>query len=74
MNGLTGKEYNLVDDTKPTSEKITVNPNQPQIALCDPDHGTAGTSIKIFGTAAAAAYVPGCFVFAVWLLAPYSLR
>jgi phospholipase C len=53
VNGLTGKEFNLLDPADPKSTSIMVNKNQPQIALCDPDHGTPGTTIKIFGAAAA---------------------
>ena len=53
VNGLTGKESNLLDPSNPKSTVVTVNKDQPQIALCDPDHTTPTTTIKIFGAAAA---------------------
>lgn len=54
VNGLTGKEFNLVDTTNPSSKSVPVDNLQPQEAYCDPDHSTAGTTAKIFGAAAVA--------------------
>jgi len=54
VNGLTGKEGNYVNSSDPKSKLITVDSKQPQIALCDPVHSTAGTSVKIFGATAVA--------------------
>jgi phospholipase C len=53
VNGLTGKEFNLVDPTNPDSVRITVNALAEALNPCDPDHGTPATSSKIFGNAAA---------------------
>lgn len=53
VDGLTGKEFNLVDPTNPDSLKITVNSMAKPLNPCDPDHGYPATTSKIFGGAAA---------------------
>eukprot|EP01113_Clastostelium_recurvatum_P003229 TRINITY_DN11403_c0_g1_i2.p1 TRINITY_DN11403_c0_g1~~TRINITY_DN11403_c0_g1_i2.p1 ORF type:complete len:512 (-),score=97.08 TRINITY_DN11403_c0_g1_i2:89-1546(-) len=51
-NGLTGKEFNVVNTKQENSTRVGVDEFQPEIAICDPDHGTAATTSKVFGMAA----------------------
>ena len=48
-NGLTGKEYNLLNASDPNSTKIFVSKNAPYLNDCDPNHSLPATSYKIFG-------------------------
>jgi phospholipase C len=50
VNGLTGKEFNLVDLKNASSEKVFVNSKCPAINDCDPAHGTTATTFKMFGS------------------------
>ena len=52
VNGLTGKEYNLLDINNPASKKIYVDDKAPHINKCDPNHGLNGTTAKIYGSLA----------------------
>ena len=49
LNGLTGKEYNLVNTKDPKSQKVYVGKTSPYIAPLDPDHGVPATTGKIYG-------------------------
>jgi len=48
VNGLTGKEYNLLDPSNPSSEKIYVDKTAQYLNPCDPNHGTGATTQKIY--------------------------
>jgi phospholipase C len=48
VNGLTGNEYNLVDPSNSSSDRVYVSNNCPYINECDPSHGTSATTYKIF--------------------------
>jgi len=50
VNGLTGNEFNYVDPTNSSSEKIFVSPNAPDGNHCDPCHNLKCTSQKIFSS------------------------
>jgi hypothetical protein len=50
VDGLTGNEYNLVNVSDPKSARVYVDDKGPFVAPCDPDHGTPGTTFKIFGS------------------------
>ena len=54
VNGLTGNEFNNINTTNPSAGHVTVDNRSPYLNPCDPDHGTPGTSEKIFGARAAA--------------------
>lgn len=58
-NGLSGEEYNLVDPTDDSSEKIYVNDKAPLINECDPCHATPCTTQKLFSTNAGKADMGG---------------
>ena len=49
VNGLTGKEYNLLDINNPASKKIYVDDKAPFINKCDPVHDTFRTTAKLYG-------------------------
>ena len=49
VNGLKGDEYNYVQLSNTSSEKVFVNGKCPFINDCDPGHGTTATTFKIFG-------------------------
>jgi phospholipase C len=53
VDGLTGKEYNMVNASDPNSPKVFVDKLAKFIAPCDPDHSTPATTAKIFGVPAA---------------------
>mmetsp|Transcript_18374 Transcript_18374/g.26761 ORF Transcript_18374/g.26761 Transcript_18374/m.26761 type:complete len:705 (+) Transcript_18374:97-2211(+) len=48
VNGLTGDEFNYVDPSDHTSEKIYVDDKAVHLNPCDPSHGTDDTTYKIF--------------------------
>lgn len=48
-DGLTGNEFNYVNQSDPTKGKIFVDKNAKYAAPCDPDHSTPATTAKIFG-------------------------
>jgi len=48
-DGLTGKEYNQYSTLDPNSKKVYVDDLSPDFSPCDPDHGYAATTHKIFG-------------------------
>ena len=50
VNGLTGNEFNYLDPTNTSSEKIFVSPNAPDGNHCDPCHNLKCTSQKIFSS------------------------
>eukprot|EP01061_Rhynchopus_euleeides_P010090 TRINITY_DN1943_c0_g1_i3.p1 TRINITY_DN1943_c0_g1~~TRINITY_DN1943_c0_g1_i3.p1 ORF type:complete len:690 (+),score=278.92 TRINITY_DN1943_c0_g1_i3:63-2072(+) len=54
INGLTGNETNVVQHKDGKRVTVTVDDKSPQIRypICDPDHGTPGTTYKIFGSSA----------------------
>ena len=47
VDGLSGKEFNLVDLNNPDGEKVYVTANAPYVNECDPDHSTPATKQKI---------------------------
>lgn len=49
VDGLTGDEYNLVNQSDPNSQKIFVDSYAKWVALCDPDHSLSATTAKVFG-------------------------
>eukprot|EP00026_Physarum_polycephalum_P003783 Phypoly_transcript_03797.p1 GENE.Phypoly_transcript_03797~~Phypoly_transcript_03797.p1 ORF type:complete len:683 (+),score=121.11 Phypoly_transcript_03797:78-2051(+) len=49
VDGLTGEEYNLVNQSDPNSKKIFIDKLAQNVAPCDPDHSTPATTAKIFG-------------------------
>lgn len=49
-NGLSGDEYNLVNPSDATSEKIYVSNKAPLINECDPCHATPCTTQKLFSS------------------------
>jgi phospholipase C len=49
VNGLTGKEFNRVDTRDPNSAIVTVDNKAKWVATCGPNHGTPGTTSKVFG-------------------------
>ena len=49
MNGLSGNEFNLVNLSDPSGERVTVQSTSPYIGPIDPDHSTPATTAKIFG-------------------------
>lgn len=51
VDGLTGKEFNLVNTSDPNSTKVYVQANSPYVGECDPCHGVPCTTEKIFGKA-----------------------
>lgn len=53
VDGLTGEEYNLVNQSDPNSQKVYIDKLASNIAPCDPDHSTPATTAKIFGIPAA---------------------
>ena len=49
-DGLSGDEYNLVNPSDATSEKIYVSNKAPLINECDPCHATPCTTQKLFSS------------------------
>lgn len=49
INGLTGNEYNLIDPTNSTSERVYVNQHGRNVAPSDPQHDFVSTTQQIFG-------------------------
>lgn len=52
VDGLTGSEYNLVNTSDPSSEKVYVSKDASYVARCDTAHGYDATTHKVFGEAA----------------------
>jgi len=49
VNGLTGRERNLVNTSNPNGPYVQVQFESPYVGPFDPDHGTSATTHKIFG-------------------------
>ena len=49
VNGLTGRESNLVNLTDPGGQRVGVDAAAPYLGKCDPDHGTPATAAKVAG-------------------------
>ena len=49
VDGLKGDEFNLVNTSDPSSERVTVDNTSPYVGPFDPDHSTPATTDKIFG-------------------------
>ena len=62
INGLTGKEFNLVDTTDPASRRVYVSQNATFLNPCDPNHGTPATTQKIYPKSNRSAPTMGGFV------------
>ena len=58
VNGLTGNEFNYVNDTNTSSRRVFVSPDATYISPCDPDHSLPGTLEKVFGRSGGS-YSPG---------------
>lgn len=54
VNGLSGYEYNLVNASDTSSERVYVSGDAPYANLCDPDHSLPATTYKMFGPSQAA--------------------
>ncbi len=55
VDGLTGKEYNLVNPNEPDGEKVYVDNKAPFLNQCDPNHSVSATAKKMFSTSASIA-------------------
>lgn len=53
VNGLSGFEYNLLNASDATSNRVYVSQDAPYANQCDPDHSLPATTYKIFGPAQA---------------------
>eukprot|EP01064_Diplonema_japonicum_P019543 TRINITY_DN2828_c3_g4_i1.p1 TRINITY_DN2828_c3_g4~~TRINITY_DN2828_c3_g4_i1.p1 ORF type:complete len:481 (+),score=158.78 TRINITY_DN2828_c3_g4_i1:39-1481(+) len=49
IDGLTGKEFNLLNLSNPNGPRVTVGKTSAYIAPFDPNHGTPATTYKIYG-------------------------